>query len=752
MDNNKDLLTANFVVKCLRKWYWYIPPVLIALAIAQLLFMQASPVWTVTGSIVVEEEKTQTSQLPEETIITGLPFANRGSLNRQMQELKSRSLMEKVVDSLDLDVIYWKEGRFRDEELYRRSPVRLVSVSDRSAANGMALRVQLKSNSDFTLLHPEEDEPLLDGKFGMPFQYEGLAFTLQYDSLAPAVEGVIRIEIKMPREMAAWYSGKLQLRRLNQSNVLAVSIQDQTPEKLQDIIRMLVKVYNIVAQEEKNKVADKSLQFINDRLVSLNAELFSVEGREASVRSSTQVIADVGTSAERYFEQITTAQTELLALRNTKTTLLNMKEFLETESNRYEPIPNFGDIAGFSFAGLLTDYNNLVIQRKARLEHSTLQHPVVISMTNKIDDLRTTLENGIRLALRDLEKRERELVQQSSSLERQVQRTPFAEKQIKEISRQASVFQEIVLYMLKKREETAIGLATQVESARILDDPVPGSVPDGPSRTQYFAIALLVGLALPTGFFLLQEKLDTRVSSSDEVKALSKLPFLGEVALEKDEEKLLIKENVRSINSEMFRIIRTNLHFLLPPGKDRIILITSNESGDGKTFVSGNLAATLAITQKRTIVLELDLRKPKLTRLLTGKPGTVGLTNYLVGDAEIEDIIHPVEGYEWLYYISSGPTPPNPAELILNEKLDALFDYLRKQYEYIVVDTPPVTVVTDTFLLNRFASATVFVIRANKTKKEDLKNLDEIAQQGKLNSPAIILNGAKPSKRYGYYY
>lgn len=751
MDNKNEMHAANFVMKCLHKWYWYIPAVVLALIIAQLMFMRAPRMWSVTGSIVVEEEKQNASQMPQEAMMTGLAFANRGNLNRQIQELRSRSLMEKVIDSLNIDVVYWQKGRFRDEELYKRSPIVLGSVANREAANGLILEVKALDDTKFELYDPE-NEKAIEGKFGVPFNYANNSFVLQRDSTHPLIEGIVKIEFKVPRELASWYSGKLQLRRLMQSNVLEISLSAPTPEKLQDILKMLVKVYNITAQEEKNKVADKSLQFINDRLVSLNAELFSVEGQEANVRSATEVIADAGQSAERYFEQISTAEKNLSELRLEKNILINLRNYIQDPANKYEVIPNFGNIAQTSFASLINNYNKLAIQRKSQLEHATLQHPFVQELTRGMDNLRPSILSGINLAINDIEKYEAQLVQQTSILSQKVQRTPFAQKRIKEISRQASVFNEMVLYMLQKREETAIGLATQVESVRILDEPIPGSVPDAPSRTQYYAIALLIGLAIPTGIFFAMDKLNTTVANAEEVKALTKVPFLGEVASAKNEKAQLVQENVRSINSEMFRIIRTNLHFLLPSGKDRVIVVTSNESGDGKTFITGNLGAAFAITNMKTVVVELDLRRPKLTELLTGEKPGEGITNYLVGDVSIEKLIRPVEGYKKLFRISSGPIPPNPAELILSEKMDKLFEYLKNNFDYIIVDTPPVTVVTDTFLLNRFASATVFVIRANKTKKADLKLIDELTQENKLHSPAIILNGAKSTKRYGYYY
>ncbi|TAK45725.1 MAG: polysaccharide biosynthesis tyrosine autokinase [Saprospiraceae bacterium] len=746
-----DTFNVNFFWKCFGKWYWYAPAIILALLLAQYLLMKAPNIWSVTGSVIVDEEKSQSSQRPEETIIAGLPFNDRGSLNRQMQILKSRSLMEKVVDSLHLSILYFRENRFRDVELYKTSPFKVANVSDREMATGKNLRIKPLGEDHFTLVNENEDTS--SHAYGVPFTEEGITYVLVRDSTNDIEEGAIyKVKFSAPREMAAWYSGQVQLRKLSQSNVLSITLKDQTPGKLQDIIYKLVEVYNEVAQNEKNKVAAKSLNFINDRLSGLNSELFSVEGIEANVRSSTEVTTDVGASAERYIQKLSVAEQTRTEINNTRNTLNNLQSFLQESRNQYELIPNYGDLGTISFAPLITQYNRLISGRQALLAHATLEHPQVKTASSELNKMRANILSGIGLAITDLNKKEGDIITQSTPVERKLQNLPFAEKGIKEITRQVDVKKEIVLYMLQKREETAIGVATQVESVRILDEPVQGSMPDSPSRTQFYAIALLLGLAFPTGLIFLLDFLNDKITTKTEVKALTSVPFLGEVAYAKSDHHKLIKENSRSVNSEMFRLIRTNLQFLTPSAKEKVIIVTSNLSGDGKTFVSGNLAACLALTGKKTVILELDLRKPKLSEFMLGKPSGIGITNYLVGEKTVVDIIQPVEEYTNLFILGSGPTPPNPAELIMSHKLDELFEYLKTHFDYIVVDTPPTGLVADAFLLNKFANTAIFVIRAGKTKKDDIKTIDDLCKEGRLNSPAIILNSTKAPKRYGYYY
>ncbi len=758
MKNSTEQTSQDFLKKCLRNWYFIIPFALGALVFAKYLLAKEQAIWNVTGSIIVQEDKSGGGQLPEEAIIQGLPFKNKGNLDKQIEILKSRKLMERVVDSLGLDILYFREDRFKMIELYKHSPVGISSVDNMDKAYGGNLRIKMMDESRFSLILEEDEETgvtdTLIYNYGVPFNMNGVKYNLVRDTANVELDEIIRIQFISPRSVAAWFSSRIGFQKKGMSNVLRVNMNGSAPDKIVEIIYNLVDVYNVFVQEEKNKIAAKSLNFINDRLNSLSSELFVVEGSQASFKSTQDVTTDVGASAERYIQKLNDAESALDDINNTQLTLSNLRSFLNDPTNQYEPIPRFGDLAGISFAPLISSYNRVIVGRRTKLINVTQQHPDIVTANNNLVKMKQSLLSGINLANSELSTKEQDITEKKAPVERKVANMPYVNKTLNKIGREKSVKEELVVYMLQKREETAIGLATEVDNTRVLDDPVISPVPVGPNSGQYYMMAFLLGFGIPVGFIYLLDRLNDKVRTKEELKALTQIPFLGEVAYAKSERNKLITADSNTVITEMFRLIRTNLMFLMTKGKKNVITITSNESGDGKTFVATNLGICLSLLNKKTVMLELDLRKPKLTERLIDKPSTstIGITNYLVGENGMDEIINKVEGYPNLHLISSGPTPPNPAELIMSDKMTRLIDKLKEDYEYIVIDTPPIGLVADAYLLNRFTSSVILVTRSGKTKRKDIENIDDIVQDKKLIHPAIILNGTKIPKRYGYYY
>lgn len=748
-DNTNEI--KRLISKCLSNWYWFALCFAIALAAAWYLYVQEPTIYEVRGSIVVNEEKQAGTQLPEEGIMTGLPFNSRGSLNRQIQILRSRYLMEIVVDSLDLDISYNAEDVYKTQELYKCSPIYVSFVDDLRKIRGTQVRVKQVDKSKFKLFLEDGDTLIYD--YGKPFQVGEASVVLENDTLFPMEPRVISISFNDPVALAAYYSSQLVLQKISQSNVLSISMKDPTPAKIIDIIHELTEAYNLDAQLEKNRLAEKSLDFIDDRLGMVAQELKSEEYRQASIRSSNEVASGIDNSAERYFNKLNTVEASRSQLGNVKVTLDNIESFVSDPSNQNELIPNFGDMGTIAFTPLISQYNKLVAERRKLLVNATEAHPGVKKATSEIAEFKRNIENAVRIAKNDLNSQEQKLVAEINPVQQKVEALPFVGRQLKDIERSADVRGDLFSFLLKKREETAIGLAANVESVRMLDVPVTGKTPVGPSKKQYLIFALLFGLGLPAGVVYSMDKLNTKIRDKEEVKSLiGDVPFLGELAKMKSARSKLVTAGNQTALSEMFRLVRTNLQFISSNDKQKTILVSSFISGDGKTFVSGNLAASLALTNKRTIVLELDLRRPKLAELMVNDPNRLGITNYMLGDTKIKDIVHKVEGVDNLYLIPSGPTPPNPAELLMDERLDALINGLKEEYDYVVLDTPPVSLVTDAFLLDRFVTNSILVIHAGKTKRAELEYLSDLCKEGKLTKPSIVLNGVKPPKRYGYYY
>lgn len=748
-DNSNEI--KRLLQKCLSNWYWFALCFALVLAAAWFLFVQEQTIYQVRSSIVVNEEKQAGAQLPEETILTGLPFNSKGSLNRQMEIIRSRYLMEKVVDSLGLAISYSAEDKYKYKELYNTSPIYVHDVDNLSGAYEQVVRILQIDENKFKLI-PEEGDTL-EYNFGTPFPVGGASVVLENDSIIPMDSRVIAITFHDPVALAAYYSSQLVLKKISQSNVLSITLEDPTPDKMIDIMHQLIDAYNLDAQMEKNRLAGKSLDFIDERLTSVADELKSEESRQANIRSSSQVATGIGESAQRYFDKLNTAEASRSELGGARVTLNQIKSFVNDPAKKDELIPNFGDMGVISFTPLITNYNKLVAQRNKLLTTATNQHPGVIKANGEIEEFRRNLQSAVDIAVQDLASKEKQLVAEINPVQAKVKELPFVGRRLKDIERSSDVRGEVFSYLLKKREETAIGLAANVENIRMLDVPVAKKTPVGPSKKQYLIFVLLLGLGIPAAVIYGMDKLNTKIRDKDDVKALiGDVPFLGELAKVKSAKSKLVTNANQTALSEMFRLIRTNLQFLSAGKTQKTILVTSYISGDGKTFVSGNLAATLALTSKKTIVLELDLRRPKLTELIFGSEPGAGVTNFLLGHKKVDEIIRKVDDVENLYMISSGPTPPNPAELLMSEKLNELIEALKERFDYIVFDTPPVSLVTDAFLLSRHADNSIIVVHAGKTKKQELSYLAEVCKDGKLVRPSLVLNGTKTPKRYGYYY
>ena len=752
MDNQVNAVEGiSFVKKLLSKWYWFVLSLLAVCSVAVYLFLQEPVIYDIAGTIIVNEERQQGGgQMPEDMLLTAGAFNKRGSLNRQIQILKSRYLMEKVVDSLDLHIGYFAEGRFKNYELYKDSPVKVEYATDMYRLYGSTLRIKQMESNRFALM--VEDQDTFFYNYGVPFVYEGSTIVLERDTLIPIEDRVIAVDFYNPRGIATLFSSGLQLRKLSQSNVLSISLKNQTPQKVKDIINCLVYSYNVDAQNEKNQLANRSLEFIDDRLREAADKLGSVEGREAAIKSSASVASDFSISSQQDYDQLTAIEENKGQITNAKSVLDKIESFLNSQGEDYDFIPNFGDMAGISFASLVTNYNSVVAQRKRLLLSATEEHPQAKEFKKALINLKANILNAVSIARQDIQRQEGELTGKESEVQTKIRATPFVQQAVKDKSRQADVQGELFSFLLQKREETAIGLAANVESVRILDEPVESIFAVSPSKRQYAMIAFLLAMLIPASVIYLQEKLNDKISSKEQVKDYAmEVPFLGEVAQTKNP-KLLVDDSSRSVVAEMFRIIRTNLQFIATGAKQKTILVSSYINGDGKTFVSGNLAAVLSLTGKKTIMLELDLRRPMLTQLVKGEGPGAGITNYLVGDRGINEIIQKVDGYKHLYMISSGPAPPNPAELIMSERMEKLMAHLKENYDYIILDTPPVGLVTDAYLLDKFTNNSIFVVRANKTKKSELKHLSDLCKDRKIKAPAFILNGSKAPKKYGYYY
>ncbi len=746
-NNDKFNFEAVFK-KCLSNWYWFALSLFIAIATANFMLRFKNTIYQVSGTILIEDETNK--PVPEQALLPGTPLVSRNTLENELQLLKSRTLMERVVDSLGIDVTYHVERKFKVVELYKQSPIKLTYVDRIQDFYGKSLRIKPIDDARFGVIRNEGDT--LQYNYNVPFLYDGITFSFDRVREVPLTKENILVRFSYPRHVAAYYSDKLAVRKRSMSNILDITLRDPVPEKAIDIVNTLVKVYNKISLEQKKMAASSSLEFIEKRLETVTNELFQIESQEENFRISNVLPSSTSASAERFMDRINNTDEALVELRFQRNSLTNLESFLRQPANRYESISISPSVAGEALSSLIASYNDLLIQRERLLLSSTASHPQVQNLEKRLESLKSDILNGIQVAKVELEERQKEILADVAPIKEQVQQIPRSERILDQIDRRGQVKEEVYLYLQKLWEEKAIELATQVESARVLDAPI-NSGPVAPSALHFYLVAFVLGLGIPTGVVAVRERLNDTVQDKADIRSITDMPILGEVAYHRSSRNKVVMKNNKSILAEMFRLVRTNLQFFSANVRDKeTLMVTSYLSGEGKTFVTANLGASLALAGKKVVLLEFDLRKPKLSKFLSGNFSKKGITNYVVGEAEIEDIIQPVEGFDSLYVIGCGPIPPNPAELIINERIDALMEHLKRHYDCIILDTPPAGLLTDGLLLSKFVTSTICVVFSGKTKREDLKQLDDLYREQKLPHPALVLNGVKLPKRYGYYY
>lgn len=741
----------EIVLSILRNWYWILLCVILAFLGARLFLRYSVPVYQASGKILIKNQEGNSSGgLTEEAVLQEIGLFKPGNnINNEIEILKSRSLMQKVIDQLDLDVQYLGLGRLKDTEYYDgRSPILLDSIRWDGKRRGARLEVELKDTNTFLFFNTAEEEST--HSFAVPLILNRDTFWL---SRNPTASSSSRIQIRIGGGPGKFLQ-KLQIRAAaDYSSVLSLQMEDPVPQKASDILNKLIEVYNQEAIDDKNQVAKKTLKFIDERLVLLTDELSSVEGGLERYKERNDISVEATSTVNFILAEISQYDNEQTQQQIKLELLETVDNILTGTVERYELIP--ANVVLQDAGGLdaqIADYNTLVLNRE-RLQRSAGTENTQLQLLNQqLNDTRTNILRSVQSLRQSIEVSIRETETKIDQLQKRINQVPRQERELLEIKRQQNIKEALYLYLLQKKEETALSAAVTVPNARVIDPAISGAQPISPKPLQVYAIFLMLGFALPVGMVFLWEIMDNKIYSESDIQHLTQTPVLGTVAQNKTGEQIVVKAGSRTAIAEMFRLLRTNLNYLSSGKKQQSILITSGMAGDGKTFIAVNLGISLALADKKVILLGMDLRKPKLSKYLQDRSDVegIGLTNYLVEDLALGQIIYSTEIHPQLFFIPSGPIPPNPAELLGGVKTQQLFAELQAQFDYIIIDTAPVGLVADAFLLTPYTDTTLFAIRYAKTPQEALKDLEQMRQEGKLNNPAIVLNGVKKGKGYGY--
>ena len=730
------------------KYVRFLPVFILAVAfslfVAYIYLRYATPYYNVAGSMHIKSEPQNTRSDKYDDI-----FLNAKTLNIQseIEILKSRPLMERVVRKLGVNVSYFAIGKIKSPNIYKQCPFELEALKINDSSRAFTLNLHF--NGKKFKVNNSAGEFNFGDAFGNNYglfrlkRIEGTGLSKDYNIIWQPIAAA-----------AGSFAGGLQVQpKAVGTGILNLNMITPNQQLGVDIINSVMVEYDSVTIEEKNIQAERAIKFMNERLDTLDIELEEVQSKLLKLRQQSGLI-DLEKQSGGYFSSITETDKMILTEVEQQNAANQIEDYLNTASKKYEPfnlVPSSLGLEDATLNSLVSAYNLEQTARKNNIEGGVPeQHPLIKQSEKQIEDLRGRILESVKGIKQQIGVSLNELKRQSTVAQSQIKLLPEKSKELLEIERQVLVKQDLYNVLQKKKEETAISRASQISNSKIINRAVSSGSPVKPNKRAIQILAILLGIGLPAMFVFIREVLNDKIATRFDIEKITPAPILGEIGHSYSDKGLVVTKTTRKMVAEQFRIIRSNLQYILGKSEKSTILVSSSFSGEGKSFVSTNMGAVLSLAGKKTIILEFDIRKPKILSALemSKKPG---ITNYLVGRANIEELPILINDFENLYVLPCGPIPPNPAELLLSTKVDELFEWLRNNFDVIIIDTAPVGMVSDAQTLGKYADCTLYIVRQGYTFKKQVALIDEFYQQQKLPRVSIIINDVKVKPGYGYY-
>ncbi len=753
-------------------WKWFVLSLIICMGCAMIYLRYKTPVYQAYAKLLIKDDDSRGRGGKSGVLTTsnlGI-MSNSTGIDNEMEILSSLSIAQQAVRDLKLYVNYSLEGKVKDHLIYNSEP---ISVDlDPSHLEKLNYPISLEINrkgSSYTVTGE-----YLNPKTGVTNSIEKTitSFPTRIDTKTGIItlqsngdrgllpEGrALKVTILSPKSVAAKYAGSLSVSQTSKTTTIAeLVLKDESPQRAVDYLRQLAICYNRQANEDKNEIAVRTEEFINGRLEKINAELGSTEGSLEEYKKRNNMVELKMNAAQAVQNQDVYSQK--LAEANTQMALLNsISEYLNDPSNKYQTLPSNVGLSDASATSLIDKYNDIVITRNRLLRSASESSPTVTPLTAQLDDLTSSIKRAMIQARKSMEIERNNIANMYGRYASQTNATPEQERILTQIGRQQDVKSGLYLMLLQKREENSISLAATADKGKLIDDPqYMGKV--SPKNSMIMLIALILGLAIPAGVIFIVNFMRYKIEGHDDVAKLTSLPIIADVAIASETAKtkadIVVHENQNNQMEEVFRSLRTNLQFIMAEN-EKVVLFTSSTSGEGKTFTAANLAVSFALLDKKVVLVGLDIRKPRLAELFEINDHQHGITNLLTQPdptaADVKKQILKSGISNNLDILMAGPIPPNPAELVARKSLDQVIDILKETYDYVLIDSAPVGLVTDTLQIGRVANATVLLCRADYTPKEAFGYINDLAKEKKLPNMCVVINGIDMSKKkYGYYY
>lgn len=747
---------SSLLHRIMSHWWMFVISILFCIGIAFVYLHYSTPMYKINAKLLVKDEKKGGGVNAGELLgdISGL-LNMKSNVDNEVEILKTRILMERVVRALHLNIVYIKNGKVKDQILDAAPfTVELEKGRDTIQGNFFELTIPEEGNSyeiqytdkiskEKVSQQPEFGDTLFVYGIGNICVYrnpEVKQYGTQYSLLISSVDARV-----------AALRGALNV---SVTNKLVTTIDLQLsyphPEKGEEILSRLIAEYLQQNINDKNMIADSTIMFIENRLRLVSGELGGIEDNIQQFKQGNK-LTDLSeqskmlvSNASDLFKRVADIETQI-------NIAYALEEYLKDEDKNKRVVPTSVLPEDVVFSKLVENYNMLLLERDRQMLTSTEDNPYIQNMDERIASLRASMLANLSGTRRSLEITRKELGKELAKLDGNIRKVPFHERTYLDLARQQQIKQELYLFLLQKREETAISKTANISNAKIIDTPKSDFNPFSPNRKFILLIGLMAGLAFPFAKIYMDGLFNNRVNSKEQITRLTSIPILGEICHNDKQERLIMLSHPRSVIAEQFRAMRTNLQFFLNNQKGNTIMVTSSMSGEGKSFTAANLGMALAMSGKKVVLLELDLRRPNLSPVVNLKNDS-GFTNYVIQPAiSIADILTQTSVHENLYVVQAGHLPPNPAELITHERVDQLIQTLQAQFEYIILDTPPIGLVTDAQLLNKYAHLTIYLVRQKYTYRDQLVIANDLYLTNKIKNMAIVINDIPKINGYGGY-
>ena len=750
--------SREFILKNLKYIPWVVVCVVIALVISYIKVRYSTPIYHVQSSLLINQDGMNNGGSKDSRFQDMFMTQGSNNIKNELQILKSTSVMRRVVRAIHLETQYFNVGKIRTSQIYPEKPFSVRFLDSADSLAPLSLKLTIVNDGQFFI-----DKEKTHINFGSEFKYDGHRLMLTRDASNSNYRSYPVSEFLVVREqidqvVKGTLGGLSIAEPADETTILTLSFNGENTSLGQDVLNTIMKVYDTLIIEDKNRISSNTLNFIDAQLNALHGQLGDVESRTKSFMVTNDVF-DISSQSRSFSDNLEEIAKKDQDLRVRIAVLDLLATYLgNSKTNGTVPVPSNLGIEEPALAQSVSEYNRMQLQREINLKTTTPDNPLIIQLNTSLEKLRNDILQVLKNVRQSYEIASNSLQKTEEANQNRLKAMPGKSMQLINIQRQQKILEDLYSFLLMKKLETSISAASTISNSRVVEPAAASSVPISPDKKSIYLFNVLIGILLPVGVIVVKEVFKDKVADRADVESRTQVPILGEISHSEEENTLVVFKNSRRFISEQFRTIRGNLKYITAKHPKPVIMVTSSFSGEGKSFISTNIGSVMALTGKKTVIMEFDIRKPKIVAGLDLKRKQ-GITNYIIGNVEFKDLLLPVQDVENLYVIPCGPIPPNPAELLLDEKLAQLMEEVKQHFDVVILDTAPVGLVGDAYNLAKYANCTLFIVRQGYTLRNQIYAIDEIYQEKRLPSVSILLNDVKMDggyfsggyRSYGYY-